>query len=48
MKVQEMRRGQLEAVARRLGIKHPDRYLLPDLRAAVKARHHKRKAAKHG
>lgn len=39
-----MRRGQLERVARNLGIQHPQRYLLPDLRTAVRARYHKRKS----
>lgn len=38
-----MPRAQLEATARRLGIQHPQRYLMPELRAAVRARYAKQK-----
>jgi hypothetical protein len=46
MRVQNMPRHQVEAVARRLGIANPQRYLLPDLRAAVKVRHRERWGAR--
>lgn len=38
-----MRRGQVEALARKLGIRDPQTYLLPELKQAVKARYNKRK-----
>lgn len=44
MKVQNMNRTQLEHIARGLGIKHPEMCNMPDLRRAVRARYHKRKA----
>lgn len=45
MRVQEMTRAQVEAMARRLGIRNPEHYLLPELKAAVKARYRKQKEA---
>lgn len=45
MRVQDMRRGQVEALARKLGIRDPQHYLLPELKATVRARYAKQKKA---
>ena len=39
-----MKRGQVEALARRIGLRNPEHYLLPDLKAATRARYNKLKA----
>jgi hypothetical protein len=48
MRVRDMRRPQLDKVARDLGISHPQHYNLMELKEAVKARYRKSKEQRKG